>query len=60
MCPSCNQGLACASPTFSQGGGAMLDFSFSELYAFVLALLAIILPYVAKRKDDDDNDKTAK
>jgi len=38
----------------------MLDFSFSDFYAFVLALLAIILPYIVKRKDDDDNDKTTK
>jgi len=38
----------------------MFDFSFSEFYAFVLTLLAVILPYIGKRKDNDDNDKQTK
>jgi len=39
----------------------MLDFSFSDLYAFVLTLVALILPFVSrKRKDDEDDDKQEK
>jgi len=32
----------------------MLDFSFSELYSFVLTALGMILSFVAGRKSADD------
>jgi len=34
-----------------------VDFSFGELYAFILALMALILTHItnAKKKDKDDD-----
>ena len=57
MPTSCNQGLACASPsqhrfaTSENGGGEIMhDFSFSELFSFTLALVGMILAYLGKRR----------
>jgi len=36
-----------------------VDFSFSELYAFILALVAMILTHMRKKKDKD-RDKQEK
>jgi len=45
---------------FFKGGEAVLDFSFSEFYSFILALLAVVLPYVTGKKDKNGNDKQEK
>ena len=44
---------------WQQGGDAMLDFSFSELYQFLLTALGMILSFLAGRitKSKSDNEK---
>ena len=41
---------------FPKGGETMLDFSFSEFYSFVLALVGVILTYLANRRGDNGHD----
>jgi hypothetical protein len=51
-----NTGLACAHRLLKEEVGTV-DFSFGELYAFILALMALILTHItnAKKKDKDDD-----
>jgi len=56
-----SKGLAWLHQLFKRKGvRRMLDFSFSEFYAFILTLAALVLPYFRRRKNDYDNDKTTK
>ena len=41
---------------FPKGGEAVLDFSFNDLYTFLLTVLGMYFAYRAKR-DDDKHDK---
>ena len=40
-----------------QGGDAMFDFSFSELYSFLITVLGMILSFLAGRCSKSNNEK---
>jgi len=46
--------------TVYQGGDAVFDFSFSELYSFLLTALGMILSFFAGRRSKSKNDNNEK
>ena len=50
--------LASLPYTFKQeGGDSMLDFSFADLYSFLITVLGMILAYLAGRRADKNHQR---